>query len=189
MPIYEWECLACEITFEDLAPVSEGRLERACPSCGRMSPRVVSAFAIASGAVAQPQPAAATAAGSAAKPPICLRYPHIPLLCHMDQPTAERAVAYAHGRGAEYDDKKGTREEMRKKRGLPPPPPPAPPAHAHFHNPRRHQGAGAAQPDQSAAAPGHDHGHPHGNDAKDAAAKDAKAPKAGHASGAAPHSH
>jgi putative FmdB family regulatory protein len=186
MPIYEWECLACEITFEDLAPVSEGRLERACPSCGRMSPRVVSAFAIASGAVAQPQPsAAATAAGGAVKPPICLRYPHIPLLCHMDQPTAERAVAYAHGRGAEYDDKKGTREELRKKRGLPPPPPPAPPAH--FHNPRRHQAvADAAKPEHS--APGHDHGHPHDNGAKAAPAKGGKA-KAGHGSGAAPHSH
>lgn len=181
MPIYEWECLACEITFEDLAPLSAGRLERACPSCGRMSPRVVSAFAIASGAIAQPQPAAATAAAARpGKAPICLRYPHIPLLCHMDQPTAERAVAYAHGRGAEYDDKKGTREEMRKKRGLPPPPPPAPPAHAHLHNPRRHQDAGAAQPDHSAA------GHAHGNGAK---AAPAKGGKAGHASGAAPHSH
>ena len=188
MPIYEWECLACEITFEDLAPLSDGRLERACPSCGRMSPRVVSAFAIASGAVAQPQPsAAATAAGGAVKPPICLRYPHIPLLCHMDQPTAERAVAYAHGRGAEYDDKKGTREELRKKRGLPPPPPPAPPAHVHFHNPRRHQaGADAAKPEHS--APGHDHGHPHDNGAKAAPAKGGKA-KARHASGTAPHSH
>ncbi len=186
MPIYEWECLACEITFEDLAPISEGRLERACPSCGRMSPRVVSAFAIASGAVAQPQPSAATAAGSAAKAPICLRYPHIPLLCHMDQPTAERAVAYAHGRGAEYDDKKGTREELRKKRGLPPPPPRAPPAHAHFHNPRRHQGADAAKHDHSTA--GHDRAQG-GEQGKGAAAAPAKGDKSGHASGAPSHSH
>jgi putative FmdB family regulatory protein len=184
MPIYEWECLVCEITFEDLAPVSEGRLERACPSCGRMSPRVVSAFAIASGAVAQPQPAATATAGRLGKAPVCLRYPHIPLLCHMDQPTAERAVAYAHGRGAEYDDKKGTREEMRKKRGLPPPPPPAPPAHAHLHNPRRHQNGGAPA-DHSAGG----HNHAHGNGAKDAQSKSGKAAKAGHASGTAPHSH
>ncbi len=72
MPIYEWECLACEITFEDLAPLSAGRLERACPSCGRMSPRVVSAFAIASGAIAQPQPAAAAAARRARRPSVCV---------------------------------------------------------------------------------------------------------------------
>jgi putative FmdB family regulatory protein len=154
MPLYEWECLACEITFEDLASVSEGQVGRACPSCGRMSPRVVSTFAIASGGSPESQPAANSAtAASGAKPPICLRYPHIPLLCHMDQPTAERAVAFAHGRGAEYDDKKGTREELRKKRGLPPPPPPAPPAHAH--NPRRHQAAGDGQQAKSA---GNDHG-------------------------------
>ena len=56
MPLYEWECLACDITFEDLVPVSEGSVERACPSCGRMSPRVVSTFAIASGAVRSPKP-------------------------------------------------------------------------------------------------------------------------------------
>jgi putative FmdB family regulatory protein len=165
MPLYEWECLACEITFEDLASVSEGQVGRACPSCGRMCPRVVSTFAIASGAGPEPQPAA-NSANSAQKAPICLRYPHIPLLCHMDQPTAERAVAYAHGRGAEYDDKKGAREELRKKRGLPPPPPPAAPAHAHSHNPRRHQSAGGGQEDKSSA--GHDHGdkgahkHDHG---------------------------
>jgi len=187
MPIYEWECLACDLTFEDLAPVSEGRLERACPSCGRMSPRVVSAFAIASGVPAQPQPNAAPAGGSA-KSPICLRYPHIPLLCHMDQPTAERAVAYAHGRGAEYDDKKGTREELRKKRGLPPPPPPAPPAHAHSHNPRRHQG-GATPADHSAAGHSRDHGHAPDHGASNPPVKGAKAAKTGPASGATSHSH
>jgi len=187
MPLYEWECLACDITFEDLAPVSEGRLERACPSCGRMSPRVVSTFAIASGASADAQPAAqAGKAAPSAEPPICLRYPHIPLLCHMDKPTAERAVAYAHGRGAEYDDKKGAREEMRKKRGLPPPPPPAPPAHVHHQNPRRHQAAGAAKHDHSTA--GHDHAQG-GKPGKGAAAAPAKGDKSGHASGAPAHSH
>jgi len=166
MPLYEWECLACEITFEDLVPVSEGSVGRNCPSCGRMSPRVVSTFAIASGAAAQPAASTATAAPGAKPPPVCLRYPHIPLLCHMDQPTAERAVAYAHGRGAEHDDRKGQAEELRKKRGLPPPPPPAPPMHAHNHNPRRHQAAGAGQPGKAAAGHGHGpkdaHQHDHG---------------------------
>ncbi len=183
MPLYEWECLACEIRFEELAPVSEGRLQRSCPRCGRMSPRVVSTFAIASGASPEPQPAARTAGARAAEAPICLRYPHIPLLCHMDKPTAERAVAYAQGRGAEHDDRKGQAEEMRKKRGLPPPPPPAPPAHAHFHNPRRHQAAGGADThghSPAAAERGHDHS---------AKSSKSKGPKAGAASPAPSHSH
>jgi putative FmdB family regulatory protein len=161
MPLYEWECLACDIRFEELAAVSEGRLEHACPNCGRMSPRVISTFAIASGISPEaPVTGAGKAAGSK-EPPICLRYPHIPLLCHMDKPTAERAVAYAHGRGAEYDDRKGQAEETRRKRGLPPPAPPAPPAHAHSHNPRRHQASG--EPPHSHSAATHDHGHDHGS--------------------------
>lgn len=183
MPLYEWECLACEITFEDLASVSEGRVERACPNCGRMSPRVVSTFAIASGASPEPQPAA-NAAATPAKPPICLRYPHIPLLCHMDQPTAERAVAYAHGRGAEYDDRKGQAEELRKKRGLLPPPP-GPPPHVHNHNPRRHQANGQQA---KSASHGHEHGghgHEHGAPSK----KPSKIQKGGQSSGAPAHSH
>ncbi len=189
MPLYEWECLACEITFEDLASVSEGQVEHACPDCGRMSPRVVSTFAIASGGSLQPQPPAnaATAASGTKPPPICLRYPHIPLLCHMDQPTAERAVAYAHGRGAEYDDKKGAREELRKKRGLPPPPPPAPPAHAHSHNPRRHQATGDSPQAKSA---GHDHGRKdaaHGHDHASGGHAHSKGQKGVKSSGAPAH--
>ncbi len=158
MPLYEWECLACDIRFEDLASVGEGRLERACPHCGGMSPRVVSTFAIASAAAPQAQ-AQSTRPAASNEPPICLRYPHIPLLCHMDKPTAERAVAYAHGRGAEYDDRKGQAEEMRKKRGLPPPAPPAPPAHAHPHNPRRHRAGDASGADpQRHSHAAHQHG-------------------------------
>jgi putative FmdB family regulatory protein len=186
MPLYEWECLACEITFEDLAPVSEGRLHRACPSCGHPCPRVVSTFAIASGA--GPEPAAnAAPAARGVKPPICLRYPHIPLLCHMDQPTAERAVAYAHGRGAEYDDKKGTREELRKKRGLPPPPPPAPPSHVHNQNPRRHHAADAGKHDH--AAGGHDHSGGAGQGQGAARDRKAKGEKAGASPGAISNGH
>lgn len=182
MPLYEWECLACDIRFEELASVDEGRLARACPNCGRMSPRVISTFAIASGASPEPQPSAAAAKpGRSAEAPICLRYPHIPLLCHMDKPTAERAVAYAHGRGAEYDDRKGQAEETRKKRGLPPPPPPAPPAHAHFHNPRRHQASEAAKPGHSADSHGHSHDH-------GAAGAKSKSKKSGQGSTAHAHS-
>ncbi|SRR5579875_2095816 len=156
MPLYEWECLACDIRFEELAALSDGQLERACPNCGRMSPRVISTFAIASGA--SPQTAVTAKSPKAPQAPICLRYPHIPLLCHMDKPTAERAVAYAQGRGAEYDDRKGQAEELRKKRGLPPPPPPAPAPHAHFH--KRHQAGGTQEHVHSGT--GRDHPHDHG---------------------------
>jgi putative FmdB family regulatory protein len=173
MPLYEWECLACDLRFEELASVSQGRLERACPGCGRMSPRVISTFAIASGASPQPQTSAAPARSARpAEAPICLRYPHIPLLCHMDKPTAERAVAYAQGRGAEYDDRKGQAEETRRKRGLPPPAPPAPPLHAHFH--KRHQPAAA--PEHGHSASGHDHTHDHGGKRAPAATQKGKQP-------------
>jgi putative FmdB family regulatory protein len=179
MPLYEWECLACDLRFEELATVSDGQLERACPSCGRMSPRVISTFAIASGASPEPQPSAQAKPSKAPEAPICLRYPHIPLLCHMDKPTAERAVAYAQGRGAEYDDRKGQAEETRKKRGLPPPPPPAPAPHAHYH--KRHQAADTHEHGHS----GSGHEHSHDNGAKAAAAKK----KTAQTSPAAPNSH
>ena len=151
MPLYEWECLACGLTFEELAPASDSRVERPCPSCGRPSPRVVSTFAIATAPGTRP----ATAAPQPGTPkvPMCLKYPHIPLMCHMDQKTAERAVAYAYGRGAEYDDKTAAREELRNKRGEPPPPQTAAAAHSHAHNPRRHRVAEPAGHDHS----GHDH--------------------------------
>jgi len=42
----------------------------------------------------------------------------------MDDRSAERFAAYKLGRGAEYDDKSAAREDMRKKRGLPPSPAP-----------------------------------------------------------------
>jgi len=42
----------------------------------------------------------------------------------MDDRSAERFAAYKVGQGAEYDDKSAAREDLRKKRGLPPAPPP-----------------------------------------------------------------
>jgi hypothetical protein len=42
----------------------------------------------------------------------------------MDDRSAERFAAYKLGRGAEYDDKSAAREDLRKKRGLPPTPAP-----------------------------------------------------------------
>ncbi len=143
MPIYECNCNACGITFEILARLSEANRKRPCPRCARLSPRVVSAFAI--GNAGAPR---ADAPGDRAAPahqglahahaghahhPIAprgrARRPTVPdfaRLCWMDDRSAERFAAYKTGHGAEYDDKSAAREDLRKKRGLPPAPPPDP---------------------------------------------------------------
>jgi len=141
MPIYECSCEACGITFEILAPVSEANRKRPCPRCTRLARRVVSAFAI--GNASAPRE---SAPGDASAPPQVHpghshaghahqansrlgrpRRPTVPdfaRLCWMDDRSAERFAAYKVGQGAEYDDKSAAREDLRKKRGLPPAPPP-----------------------------------------------------------------
>ena len=141
MPIYECSCEACGITFEILAPVSEANRKRPCPRCARPAPRVVSAFAIGNArALAESAPAHSTTPspadshhshaghaphanaqpGRRSRPTI----PDFARLCWMDDRSAERFAAYKLGRGAEYDDKSAAREDLRKKRGLPPTPAP-----------------------------------------------------------------
>ena len=147
MPIYECSCAACGITFEILAPVSEANRKRPCPRCARPARRVVSAFAIGSARAlaesaaahsATPSPAGgrhshaghahhanAGHAHHAHAQPGRPRRPTVPdfaRLCWMDDRSAERFAAYKLGRGAEYDDKTAAREDLRKKRGLPPTP-------------------------------------------------------------------
>ena len=138
MPIYECSCEACGITFEILAPVSEANRKRPCPECARPSRRVVSAFAIGSAKAAAGHAATPTAqpdlghshaghAHSGSTPTARPRRPTVPdfaRLCWMDDRSAERFAAYKLGQGAEYDDKSAAREDLRKKRGLPPPPAP-----------------------------------------------------------------
>jgi putative FmdB family regulatory protein len=135
MPLYEYHCLGCTLTFESLVPLSAARRSRTCPRCGRRSPRVTSAFAIAGRRGPSEQPLHGAAA-PAPKPerPLCMRYPEVPLLCHMDQKSAERFVAHVQGRGAQYDDTVAARVELRKKRGEPPPEKPAAPGHVHAHD-------------------------------------------------------
>jgi putative FmdB family regulatory protein len=141
MPIYECSCEACGITFEILAPVSEADRKRPCPRCARLARRVVSAFAIgnasgpresASASASAPSPAHsghshadhAHHANSRQGRPLRPTVPDFARLCWMDDRSAERFAAYKVGQGAEYDDKSAAREELRKKRGLPPAPPP-----------------------------------------------------------------
>jgi len=141
MPIYECCCEACGITFEILARVSEANRKRPCPRCARPARRVVSAFAIVSARVLADRAAANSATPAPADPkhshaghahhanaqPGRRNRPTIPdfaRLCWMDDRSAERFAAYKLGRGAEYDDKTATREDLRKRRGLPPTPPP-----------------------------------------------------------------
>ena len=135
MPLYEYHCLGCTLTFESLVPLNAARRSGTCPRCGRRSPRVTSAFAIAGHRGRSEKPLHGAAAPTT-KPerPLCMRYPEVPLLCHMDQKSAERFVAHVQGRGAQYDDTVAARVELRKKRGEPPPVRPAAPAHVHAHD-------------------------------------------------------
>ena len=128
MPIYECHCLGCDLTFEVLAPLSRAGRRHPCPRCNRPAPRIASAFAIASGASAR-EPKAETGEAkmlaASRTPPLCLRHPNVPMLCHMEPKAAARWLARYNGRVAEYDDKQGAREDLRRKRGLEPEPPSA----------------------------------------------------------------
>src|SRR5206468_6475872 len=94
-----------------------------CPHCRRRAPRVSSTFSLAArGNWSDRKPQGGSAAVKPApERPLCLRYPAVPLLCHMDHKSAERFVAQVQGRGAQYDEGIAAREELRKKRGEPPP--------------------------------------------------------------------
>jgi hypothetical protein len=121
--------------------MSESHKKKACPKCAKRAPRIVSAFAIASGA-------ADIHAGQEPLPtphnqnqrPMCMRYPQVPLSCHMDAYSVKRFAAHSVGRGNEFDDKMATATETRQQRGIPEPKY-APPSHGHAHE------------------PGHDHAH------------------------------
>jgi hypothetical protein len=103
--------------------VGAARKHHACPECGRLSARIASAFAIVAGGSDMRGTRSENGMEKLAarvKPkalPLCLQNPHIPLLCHMDEPSGRRLVAHYNGHGAEYDDKMAGREQLGEKRG------------------------------------------------------------------------
>ena len=128
MPLYEWRCARCDLTFEALATFGASKRKRECPECGRPSPRVMSAASFLSGR----KPAPVGAGRSDGKPDVTqIKMPSVARPCWMDDRSAARFAAYKHGRGAEYDDTVATREEKKKKYGVVD----KPAAHAHGHSP------------------------------------------------------
>jgi len=142
MPLYEYHCLGCDSVFEELCSLHEASKKKACPSCGKRAPRIVSAFAIARGESGEPfDPVIASQKNSSDPRPLCMQHAQIPLACHMDEYSVKRFAAHASGRGNAFDDKVAEAKDVRKQRGL-------------------------AQPKYAPATHGHDHdhGHSHGPD-------------------------
>ncbi len=161
MPLYEYHCVACQLTFEELSSIRESNNKKTCPSCGKRAPRIVSAFAIGSGAVdvhagQQPRPTPQ----NQNQRPLCMRYPQVPLSCHMDEYSVKRFAAHSVGRGKEFDDKVARAAGVRKQHGLPEPKY-APPSHGHSHGPD-HKKTNTPSHNFRRHAHSHDHSHTKG---------------------------
>ena len=118
MPVYEWHCRCCEISFEALTRLSERSRTRECPRCGRLARRVFSRVAIGSPC----DSAAASAGGDTGDSEwAAYRLPPADRFCWMDDKAAERLGAYQAGRGTEYDEKQAMKAEARQRRREPEP--------------------------------------------------------------------
>jgi putative FmdB family regulatory protein len=114
VPLYEWRCPRCDLTFEALVAVGAAKRRRACPHCRRPSARVMSATRFNSGRVSPP----IDARPAGAKHDVTqLEVPSFARMCWMDDRSASRLAAYKHGRGAEYDDTMAARDEAKKQYG------------------------------------------------------------------------
>jgi putative FmdB family regulatory protein len=114
MPLYEWRCGVCDLTFEALVAASASKRRRACPLCRRPSARVMSTARFHSGNATAPtdvRPAGAK------RDVTQLNVPSAARICWMDDRSASRLAAYKHGRGAEYDDTMAARDEAKKRYG------------------------------------------------------------------------
>jgi len=112
MPLYEWHCRVCDLTFEALVAAGASKRRRACPLCRRPSGRVMSAPRFHSGKAAAPLDARPA---GAKRDVTQLKVPSAARICWMDDRSASRLAAYKHGRGAEYDDTMAAREEAKKR--------------------------------------------------------------------------
>lgn len=119
MPLYECECVRCDLTFEVLAPVSEsGAKSFPCPECGRKARRMLSAVIFGRGGNAPVESAVERRPVDSSRPDVTkLRVPPPAQLCWMDGPSSARYAAHLNGRGAEYDDTVATRADRRKQVG------------------------------------------------------------------------
>jgi len=114
MPIYEWRCLTCDLTFEVIASFRDASRGRQCPRCGESSQRIVSSFAIRAGANKSPRHGSPRLESHA----IAAKVPNFARLCGMDDYTAARMAAYRSGNGAQFDDRSAARAEQKKSRGV-----------------------------------------------------------------------
>jgi putative FmdB family regulatory protein len=129
MPLYEYFCDDCGISFEALVVLSTSHASNQnCPACGERSRRILSAVNVATER-RTPLPMRARDDG---KPDVTsLRLPPAARLCWMDDRSAARLAAYKAGRGAEYDDTIAARQELASQRGDGESAKPAHPSHSH----------------------------------------------------------
>lgn len=123
MPLYEYRCEPCRLTFEALAPITSIRGRRECPNCERPARRIMSAPVL--GAAAREEHDDFDARARREVPPI----PPMARFCGMDDRSAERLAWHKAGRGTEYDDRSAASAE-KKKRGAGGAPPRKPAAAA-----------------------------------------------------------
>jgi putative FmdB family regulatory protein len=130
MPLYEYFCDTCRMSFEALAALSASEQGfRVCPNCGGHSRRILSAVNFAT---ERRTPSPSESRGRYGKPDVTsLMLPPAARLCWMDDQSAARLAAYKAGRGAEYDDTVAARKEQASERGDSEGAKPAPPAHSH----------------------------------------------------------
>ena len=110
MPLYEYLCGTCRMTFEALVRSGASHQEvHACPRCGEDSRRILSAVNFATERRTGGSLASNRRGG---KPDVTsLTLPPAARLCWMDNESAARLAAYKAGRGAEYDDTVAARKE------------------------------------------------------------------------------
>jgi len=130
MPLYEYFCSDCLKSFEALIPLSASQQNsHACPGCGALSHRILSAVNFA---LERRTPSLPPGRIRDGKPDVTsLRLPPAARLCWMDDKSAARLAAYKAGRGAEYDDTVAARKELALRHGDSESSEPATPAHSH----------------------------------------------------------